>query len=216
MHDLIKIEKRLINGVELNSINARELHLKLEVKKAFTTWITTALDNAGAIENEDFIKLKSSLEGSGYQIDYILTTDISKHISMMSKVPKSKEIRDYFITFEKEGKEIIKSQSLQIQLMQEAINQLSIMDNRVTTLESTRRLENWQELALHDFKNKKVYAIAQKHDLTNDKEMIRKLHSRVWKCLKKRFNIPRYNELPSLKFNDAIEFINSLTFSDLI
>lgn len=216
MNSLIQITKNIINGVEINSINARELHSSLEVKKAFTTWITTALDNAGAIENEDFIKLKSSLEGSGYQIDYILTTDISKHISMMSKVPKSKEIRDYFITFEKEGKEIIKSQSLQIQLMQEAINQLSIMDNRVTTLESTRRLENWQELSLHDLKNKKVYAIAQKHDLINDKEMIRKLHSRVWKCLKKRFNIPRYNELPSLKFNDGIEFINSLTFSDLV
>lgn len=216
MNSLIQITKNIINGVEINSINARELHSSLEVKKAFTTWITTALDNAGAIENEDFIKLKSSLEGSGYQIDYILTTDISKHISMMSKVPKSKVIRDYFITFEKEGKEIIKSQSLQIQLMQEAINQLSIMDNRVTTLESTRRLENWQELSLHDLKNKKVYAIAQKHDLINDKEMIRKLHSRVWKCLKKRFNIPRYNELPSLKFNDGIEFINNLTFGDLL
>lgn len=216
MNSLIQITKNIINGVEINSINARELHSSLEVKKAFTTWITTALDNAGAIENEDFIKLKSSLEGSGYQIDYILTTDISKHISMMSKVPKSKEIRDYFITFEKEGKEIIKSQSLQIQLMQEAINQLSIMDNRVTTLESTRRLENWQELSLIDTKNKKVYSIANKHDLINDKAMIRKLHSRVWKSLKKRFNVPRYNEIPSIYFNEAKATINNLSLSDLL
>lgn len=110
----------------------------------------------------------------------------------------------------------ISTQSAQLEILKETLNQLSIMDNRVTTLESTRRLENWQELSLHDLKNKKVYAIAQKHDLTNDKEMIRKLHSRVWKCLKKRFNIPRYNELPSLKFNDGIEFINNLTFGDLL
>ena len=216
MNSLIQITKNTINGVEINSINARELHNSLEVKKAFTTWISTALENAGAIENEDFTKLKYSLEGSGYQYDYILTLDMAKHIAMMSKVKKSKEVRDYFIDFEKKGKVLIQQQSQEIQLLQGMLNTITKMDNRVTELEQTRRLENWQELALHDLKNKKVYAIAQKHDLINDKEMIRKLHSRVWKCLKKRFNIPRYNELPSLKFNDGIEFINNLTFSDLL
>ena len=93
MNDLIKITKNNINGSEINSVNARELHSQLEVKKAFTTWIAVALENAGAIENEDFLKLKYSLEGSGYQIDYILTVDIAKHIAMMSKVPKSKIIK---------------------------------------------------------------------------------------------------------------------------
>lgn len=76
MNSLIQITKNTINGIEINCINARELHNILEVKKAFTTWINTALENAGAIENEDFTKLKCSLEGSGYQYDYILTLDI--------------------------------------------------------------------------------------------------------------------------------------------
>lgn len=71
MNSLIQITKNTINGIDINSINARELHNILEVKKAFTTWINTALENAGAIENEDFTKLKYSLEGSGYQYDYI-------------------------------------------------------------------------------------------------------------------------------------------------
>ena len=102
MNDLIQINKMNINGAEVNSVNARDLHQALEVKKAFTTWIATSLDNAGAIEGEDYVKLKSSLEGSGYQIDYIVTTDMSKHIAMMSKVPKAKQIRDYFIQIEKQ------------------------------------------------------------------------------------------------------------------
>ena len=72
MNGLIQITKNTCNGAEINSVNARDLHSQLEVKKAFTTWIATALENAGAVENEDFLKLKYSLEGSGYQIDYIL------------------------------------------------------------------------------------------------------------------------------------------------
>ena len=105
MNNMIKITQTQINGSDVNSVNARELHQILEIKKAFTTWINTSLENAGAIEGEDFLKLKSSLEGSGYKFDYIITTDISKHISMMSKVPKAKNVRDYFIKCEKELQE---------------------------------------------------------------------------------------------------------------
>ena len=102
MNGLIQITKNTINGAEINSVNARQLHTILEVKKAFTTWIETALNNTYAEEGKDYLKLKTSLEGSGYQTDYILSTEIAKHIAMMSKVPKSKEIRDYFIQIEKE------------------------------------------------------------------------------------------------------------------
>lgn len=110
----------------------------------------------------------------------------------------------------------ISTQSAQLELMKETLNQLSIMDNRVTTLESTKRLENWQERALIDAKNKLVYSLAKNHNLENDKSSIKSLHSKVWKKFKIRFNIPRYNELPSLKFNEGIEFINKLTFGELI
>lgn len=216
MNSLIQITKNTINGIEINSINARELHNILEVKKAFTTWINTALENAGAIENEDFTKLKYSLEGSGYQYDYILTLDMAKHIAMMSKVKKSKEVRDYFIDFEKKGKVLIQQQSQEIQLLQGMLNTISKMDNRVTELEQTRRLENWQERHLIDCKNKKVYSLADKHGFIDDKSMIKKMHSKVWSNFKKRFNLPRYNELPSIKYNDGYNYINNLSLSDLI
>jgi hypothetical protein len=120
------------------------------------------------------------------------------------------------IEFEKQGKNLINQQSQEIQLLQGMLNTISKMDNRVTELEQTRRLENWQELALIEAKNKKVYSIAEKHDLSNDKEMIRKLHSRVWKCLKKRFNVPRYNEIPAIYFNEAKTTISNLSFKDLL
>ena len=216
MNSLIQITKNTINGAEVNSVDARELHTKLEVKKAFTTWIDTALSNTYAEEGKDYLKLKSSLEGSGYQIDYILSTEIAKHIAMMSKVPKSKEVRDYFIKFEEQGKVLIQQQSQEIQLLQGMLNTISKMDSRVTELEQTRRLENWQEKELLDLKNKKVYELAEKHDFKNDESMIKKLHNRAWKAFKNRFNIPRYNELPCLKFEDGKAFISKLTVGDVL
>lgn len=102
------------------------------------------------------------------------------------------------------------------QKMQELENIQQKQENRISTLESTKRLENWQERALIDAKNKLVYSLAKNHNLENDKSSIKSLHSKVWKKFKIRFNIPRYNELPGLKFDEGLEFINKLTFGDLI
>lgn len=216
MNDLLQISTTIIGAESVNSVNARDLHKTLEVKKAFSTWIQTALSNAGAIQDEDYIKLKNSLQGSGYQFDYILTTDMAKHIAMMSKVPKSKEIRDYFIQFEKQAKNLIQTQSQEIALMKQMINTLEITDQRVTKIESNMRIENWQQKKLEQVKNQKVYELVEKHDFKNDVAMIKKLHSRTRKALKNRFNIPRYNELPICEFENGVSFIQRLTLSDII
>ena len=214
--NLIKIEKSIyINGTEINSVNAREIHEYLKVKTKFADWIKRAIEKYDFIENQDYAILKNG-NGNNAFIDYLVSIDMAKELAMLENNPKGKETRKYFIYFEQRAKEVINNQSQEIQLLQGMLNTISKMDNRVTELEQTRRLENWQELALHDAKNKKVYSIAEKHDLLDDKEMIRKLHSRVWKSLKKKFNIPRFNELPSLKFNDGINHINNLVLGDLI
>ena len=215
MDSLIQISKNTINGAEINSVNAREIHKYLEVKTKFADWIKRAIEKYDFIENQDYAILKNG-NGNNAYIDYIVVLDMAKELAMLENNPKGKETRKYFIEFEKQGKALINQQSQEIQLLQGMLNTISKMDNRVTELEQTRRLENWQELALIEAKNKKVYSIAEKHDLSNDKEMIRKLHSRVWKCLKKRFNVPRYNEIPAIYFNQAKTTISNLSFKDLL
>ena len=215
MDSLIQITKNTINGAEINSVNAREIHKYLEVKTKFADWIKRAIEKYDFIENQDYAILKNG-NGNNAYIDYIVVLDMAKELAMLENNPKGKETRKYFIEFEKQGKALINQQSQEIQLLQGMLNTISKMDNRVTELEQTRRLENWQELALIEAKNKKVYSIAEKHDLSNDKEMIRKLHSRVWKCLKKRFNVPRYNEIPAIYFNQAKTTISNLSFKDLL
>lgn len=212
MDSLIQITKNAINGAEvINSANAREIHNYLGVKTRFNDWINRAIEKYDFIENIDY-----SILSNGNSKDFVVTLDMAKELAMLENNPKGKETRKYFIEFEKQGKSLINQQSQEIQLLQGMLNTISKMDNRVTELEQTRRLENWQELALIEAKNKKVYSIAEKHDLSNDKEMIRKLHSRVWKCLKKRFNVPRYNEIPAIYFNEAKTTISNLSFKDLL
>ena len=214
MDSLIQITKNTINGAEINSVDAREIYDYLGLAKGqFSRWIKTAIEKYDFIQNEDFLSIDTDVEGVK---DYIVTLDMAKELCMVSNTEKGKEARKYFIEFEKQGKTLINQQSQEIRLLQGMLNTISKMDNRVTELEQTRRLENWQELALIEAKNKKVYSIAEKHDLSNDKEMIRKLHSRVWKCLKKRFNVPRYNEIPAIYFNQAKTTINNLSFKDLL
>ena len=214
MDSLIQITKNNINGSEINSVNAREIYDYLGLAKGqFSRWIKTAIEKYDFIQNEDFLSIDTDVEGVK---DYIVTLDMAKELCMVSNTEKGKEARKYFIEFEKQGKTLINQQSQEIRLLQGMLNTISKMDNRVTELEQTRRLENWQELALIEAKNKKVYSIAEKHDLSNDKEMIRKLHSRVWKCLKKRFNVPRYNEIPAIYFNQAKTTISNLSFKDLL
>lgn len=86
-----------------------------------------------------------------------------------------------------------------------------VVDERLTLLEQTKRLEAWQERALIDAKNKKVYSFNP-----SDAENTSKLHRAVWSHFKKRFNLPRYNELPAIKFEDGLSFINSITLIDLV
>lgn len=217
MNDLIKITKSNINGDEINSVNARELHSQLEVKKAFTTWISTALENTGAIESEDYIKLKSSLEGSGYQIEYILTLDIAKHIAMMSKVPKSKEIRDYFIAIEKQYHQQNRALTVseQISLLatghQEVEQRLTLIEHRI---ENDITLTSAQKYHLKDKVNKKAYELKNKHHFADD--FMSKVFARIWKKLKKHFVVSSYMEIPKSKFDEACSIVEKIVIGDLL
>lgn len=214
------------NTTKTNSVDARELHKALEVKKAFTTWIKSSLDSAGAIEDEDYQVLKSSLEGSGYKKVYILTVDMAKHIAMMSKVPKAKEVRDHFIEAEKKlmqlqqvalPKNALREIKLALQGVVELDERLDTHHDRIEVLERTKRLENWQEKSLMDAHHRKVYEIAALYKSDReDKKLISSLHRKIWQVFKRHFKLTRYNELKAIDFEDGMTFINNLSIGDMV
>ena len=54
MNSLIQITKNTINGIEINSINAREIHEYLEIKTPFSMWIKRAIEKYDFLENGRF------------------------------------------------------------------------------------------------------------------------------------------------------------------
>jgi len=102
---LIKIQDE--NGKR--TVNARELHEFLNSKQDFSTWIKSRIDKFGFVENEDFVKLhkKMELSKTGQKaIEYHLSMDMAKELSMVENNAKGREARQYFINIEKKVKQI--------------------------------------------------------------------------------------------------------------
>ena len=100
MNQIITINTQL--GV---SINARDLHIALEVGRDFSSWIRPQLEDF--IENQDYILLPRTGEQTGRgghnQINYALTLDTAKHIALMSKTEKGRQYRQALINLEKDS-----------------------------------------------------------------------------------------------------------------
>lgn len=123
MNELIIIRPTLINGAEVNSVNARELHAVLESKYQFADWIKTRLDEVDARENIDYIVFSEKSEKGRPLIEYALSIDISKEIAMLERNEIGKKVRRYFIEVEKAYKRD-KTAVSQLDYMQLQLNYL--------------------------------------------------------------------------------------------
>lgn len=100
---LIKIDSTTIGQEVKETVNARELHLFLESKADFSTWIKNQIDRARLVENQDFVTVTKKVERQ-ILVDYHLTIEAGKSIGMMCATNKGFEIRDYFLECERRAK----------------------------------------------------------------------------------------------------------------
>lgn len=105
MTDMIKIVEN--SRLNAQAVNARELWYNLESKKDFSEWIKNkVLNNNLFVENEDYCLLPQMVEqktgrGGHNKIEYALTINTAKQVSLMENTEKGREIRQYFIDSEK-------------------------------------------------------------------------------------------------------------------
>ena len=153
MNELIIIRPTLINGAEVNSVNARDLHAVLESKTDFSNWIKRRLEETDAVENVDFIVFTKNGENSNGgrpQVEYILSTDIAKEIAMLERNEIGKKVRRYFIEVEKAYKRD-KTAVSQLDYMQIQLNYLKEQDRKIHELEDrTDEIHKEQLKAKHN------------------------------------------------------------------
>ena len=89
----------------MNAVNARELWEKLGVATRFNDWIKRRIAMYDFAENSEWITLPKSEkpENKGFQepIDYFISLDMAKELSMVENNAQGKIARRYFIECEK-------------------------------------------------------------------------------------------------------------------
>lgn len=97
--ELIRIET-LENGVQ--AVSARTLHEFLESKERFSKWFNKVLDY-GFVQDEDYAPYQTVHPQNGQEItDYAMTLEMAKEAAMVSRLPKGKQARQYFIECERQ------------------------------------------------------------------------------------------------------------------
>lgn len=102
MEELIKITEE--NGKR--AVSARELHHFLRSRQDFSTWIKRRIEKYGFVENIDFQAFHKFVEcqngmGGTNRIEYALSLDMAKELSMIENNERGRQIRKYFIACEK-------------------------------------------------------------------------------------------------------------------
>jgi phage anti-repressor protein len=104
MGTLIPVFRTNIGGVEVDAVNARDLHAFLGNKDKFATWIRDRIDQFGFAENQDVVSFSENPEkpqGGRPSKEYHLTLDMAKELAMVERTPRGKQARQYFIEIER-------------------------------------------------------------------------------------------------------------------
>lgn len=153
------------------AVSARDLHTFLESKQQFADWIKNRITKYDLVENVDYVVFHNSmknLEGGRPQIEYALTIDAAKELSMVEGNERGKQARKYFIACEQKLKELQPKQYQLPQTYLEALKALVVAE------------EEKQQLALENkvMKPKAEYFdnLVDRNLLTNIRDTAKQIH----------------------------------------
>ena len=129
LEELIKITKE--NGRQ--AVSARELHVFLESKQDFSTWIKGRISKYDFQENVDFTRLHKVVESEDSnlktkKIEYVLSLNMAKELAMLENNKKGHRARRYFIKCEENLIEAVKQNMVPKEMYLEATAELKELE----------------------------------------------------------------------------------------
>lgn len=99
MKELLKINYE----AEQPTVSSRDLHEALEIRERFSLWFSRYADVFEKGTDYQSVGKPTVVNNGAKRVldDFLLSTDMAKHISMMTKTEKGKIMRQYFIDLEK-------------------------------------------------------------------------------------------------------------------
>ncbi|WP_208525951.1 antA/AntB antirepressor family protein [Paraburkholderia hospita] len=98
---MLNIAEREIGPDLIQTVNARELHAFLEVGKDFATWINDRIKQYNFFLDQDFATFPQNGGKGRPTIEYAISLDMAKELSMVERNEKGQQARRYFIACEK-------------------------------------------------------------------------------------------------------------------
>ena len=114
------------------AVNARDLHEFLESNSKFADWIKNRIRQYDFVDGVDYVSVSNILENGGRSIEYALTVNMAKELSMVEGNAQGKRARRYFIEREEQSK------LLPSQLMFEYERRISSLESKYFALEARR------------------------------------------------------------------------------
>jgi len=111
-------EIEVVNKKGMLLINSRLLHKKLGVASYHADWIRRRVDGFGFTEGEDYFisKMSKSKKMGRPTLNYLLTLDMAKELCMLENNDIGKQVRKYFISVEKEYRELYATRRTRLSL----------------------------------------------------------------------------------------------------
>lgn len=149
--ELINVTNKDVGNVNVQTVNARELHSYLEVGKEFSHWIKDRIEMYGFVENEDYVLTiaKVGIRKNVIQKDYHVSLDMAKELSMVDRGEKGKEVRKYFLNCEKSLKESLQRTTALPTNFVEALEMLVVAEKQKIEL-SNKVKEDKPKVAFFD------------------------------------------------------------------
>ena len=141
MQQLIPITASTIGEATVQTVNARDLHKFLESRQEFAHWVKDRIFQYNFTQGVDFTVIDNFINdatafgGKRKVVDYYLTLDTAKELSMVERNAKGKEARQYFIECERLAKSP-KPISL-VELLEHNMAMIESLNQKVGTLEKT-------------------------------------------------------------------------------